>query len=193
VGPPLTTGTTSTNVTIMGKECRFNELVKNSGHPEVVTLWTKPQKDPGFMRAVKENRVLTVIHQRLGSKKDYGLIGFQLQPQAAYLVFPKPLPPLTDARVIGIHYELLAERKSTESSRRAVRSKAPKVKRRAEKRLVSFEVLVRRTAVIETTVSVLARNKNEAREKAAATTRREPFDASRAIVTNQVTAVEPKS
>ena len=30
----------------MGKECRFNELVKNSGHPEVVTLWTKPQKDP---------------------------------------------------------------------------------------------------------------------------------------------------
>ncbi len=178
----------------MGKECRFNELVKNSGHPEVVTLWTKPQKDPVFMRAVKENRVLTVIRQRLGSKKDYGLIGFQLQRQAsAYLVFPKPLPPLTDARVIGIHYELLAERKSTESSQRAVRSKAPNVKRRAEKRLFSFEVLLRRTAVIETTVSVLARNKNEAREKASATTRREPFDATRAIVANQVTAVEPKS
>jgi hypothetical protein len=176
----------------MGKECRFNELVRNSGHPEVVTLWTKPQQDPVFMRAVKENRVLTVIHQRLGSKKDYGLIGFQLQGQAAYLVFPKPLPALTDARVIGIHYELLAERKSTERSPRVVRSKAP-LKRKPEKRLVSFEVLVRRTAVIETTVSVLARHKNEAREKAAETTRREPFDVSRAIVTNQVTAVEPKS
>jgi hypothetical protein len=177
----------------MGKECRFNELVKNSGHPEVVTLWTKPQKDPVFMRAVKENRVLTVIHQRLGSKKDYGLIGFQLQPQAAYLVFPRPLPPLTDARIIGIHYELLAERKSAAPSPRAVRSKAPKVKRKPEKQLVSFEALVRRTAVLETTVSVLARNTNEAREKAAETTRREPFDVSRAIVTNQVTAVEPES
>ena len=75
----------------MEKECRFNELVKESGHPEVVTLWTKPQQDPGFMRAVRENRVLTVVHQR--PKKDYGLIGFQLQPLAAYLVFPRPLPP----------------------------------------------------------------------------------------------------
>jgi hypothetical protein len=177
----------------MGKECRFNELVKNSGNPEVVTLWTKPQKDPVFMRAVKENRVLTVIHQRLGSKKDYGLIGFQLQPQAAYLVFPKPLPPLTDARVIGIHYELLSERKSPEPSPRKVRSKAPNVKRKPEKRLVSFEALVRRTAVIETTISVLARNRNAAREKAAETTRREAFDVSRAIVTNQVITVEPGS
>lgn len=177
----------------MEKECRFNELVKSSGHPEVVTLWTKPQQDPGFMRAVKENRVLTVLHQRLRNKKDYGLIGFQLKPQAAYLVFPKPLPRLRDARVIGIHYELLAERKRTETSPRATRSKAPKVKRKAEKPLVTFEVLLRRTAVIETSVSVLARNKNDAKEKAVETTRREPFDVSRAIVTNEVTAVEPNA
>jgi hypothetical protein len=175
----------------MEKECRFNELVKKSGHPEVVTLWTKPQQDPGFMRAVRENRVLTVVHQR--PKKDYGFIGFQLQPQAAYLVFPKPLPRMRDARVIGIHYELLAERKSTQTSPRAMRSKAPKVKRKAEKPLATFEVLVRRTAVVETTVSVLARNRNEATERAVDTARREPFDVSRAIVTNQVTAVDQKS
>ena len=174
------------NMTCMEKECRFNELVKNSGHPEVVTLWTQPQQDPGFMRAVKENRVLTVIHQRLRSKKDYGRIGFQVEPQAAYLVFPKPLPRLTDARVIGIHYELLTERKSTGPVVRPVSRHAQKQKPKPEKPLPTFEILIRRTAVLETTVSITAHNKAEAREKATQAVRRDPFDLSRAVVTNDV-------
>jgi hypothetical protein len=175
----------------MSKECRFNDLVKRSGHPEVVTLWTKPQQDRGFMKAVKENRVLTVIHQRLNNKKDYGRIGFEMQPQAAYLVFPKPLPRERDARVIGIHYELLAQSKPTIQGKRLAAPKRMAEPAKPEKRITSFQVWVRRTAIFETTLSVVARNKKEAQHQAIETSRREPFDASRAVVTTEVKAIEP--
>ena len=177
----------------MGKECRFNDLVKRSGSPEVVTLWTKPQQDPVFMKAVRENRVLTVIHPRLGAKKDYGLIGFQLQPQAAYLVFPKPLPRKTDARVIGIHYNLIAERKETRAPVRPVPKSIKTKQAKVRKPPGLFEVLIRRTAVVETTVSITAYNRHEAAEKAVDSVRRDPFETTRAVVTNNVIAIEPSS
>jgi hypothetical protein len=143
------------------------------------------------MKAVKENRVLTVIHQRLNNKKDYGRIGFKLQPQAAYLVFPKPLPGDHDAKVIGIHYELLVQSKTTVQGKRLLGQKRTARSPKRQKRICSFQVLIRRTAIFETTLSVVARNKKEAQDQAIAASRREPFDASRAVVSTQVKAVEP--
>jgi hypothetical protein len=43
------------------------------------------------------------------SKRDFGEIGFQQDPRAAYLIFPKPLPKGEATHVIGIKYELLSE------------------------------------------------------------------------------------
>jgi len=45
----------------MGKTVRFGDLVRESGRPEVVTLRVDPKKDPSFSKAIKENRVLTVL------------------------------------------------------------------------------------------------------------------------------------
>lgn len=95
----------------MDKKLRFGDLVRLSGRPGVFTLWTKPEKDRAFTRAVKENRVLTVIQEP--GKRDYGLIGFQLHPGASYLIFPRPLPRDQETRVIGINYQLVEEEITT--------------------------------------------------------------------------------
>jgi hypothetical protein len=90
---------------------RLEQLIKASGQPEAVTLWTKPEDNPQFMRAVKERRVLTVLQQNVGTKKDYGLVGFFPKDLAAFWIFPKPLKLPDETKVIGIKYERLAPSK----------------------------------------------------------------------------------
>lgn len=75
-----------------------------------VTLWMDPESDPSFSRAIKENRVLTLIQPRSSNHKDYGIIGFHKDPHASYLLFPRSLPQDGDLRVVGIRYELVDER-----------------------------------------------------------------------------------
>jgi hypothetical protein len=91
------------------KTVRFTQLVQTAGKPVPVTLWTAPDEDPVFSKATREKRVLTVVQRNVGTKADYGLIGFFQEPLASYLVFPKPLPYPPETRVIGIKYEELAE------------------------------------------------------------------------------------
>jgi len=93
----------------MAKNVRFGDLVKNSGRPTVHTLWTKPAGDKAFMQALKRNRVLTVVQDPTGKRKDYGEIGFHQQRGASFLVFPRPLPETSGVRVIGINYKLLGK------------------------------------------------------------------------------------
>jgi len=92
----------------MPKEIRFSKLVQMAGKPETVTLWIKPKNNPAFMKAVKENRVVTVFQKPTGIRKDFGTIGFHQEKFAAYLVFPGRLPKF-EAHIIGINYELLQE------------------------------------------------------------------------------------
>lgn len=66
----------------MERKLRFGDLVRNSGRPQIITLWTDPKKDRAFTRATKENRVLTVV-QEPGTGKDYGWIGFKRHPRAS--------------------------------------------------------------------------------------------------------------
>lgn len=93
------------------KTVRFTKVVEESGQPEPVTLWTAPEEDRDFARAMREGRVLTVVQRNQGTKADYGLVGFFQEPLAAFLVFPKKLPHEAGTKVVGIKYEQLAESK----------------------------------------------------------------------------------
>jgi hypothetical protein len=87
---------------------RLDQLIKSSGKPEAITLWTRPEDNPEFMRAVKQHRVMTVIQRNVGTKKDYGLVGFFPKELAAFWIFPKPLDFPNETKVIGINYDRLA-------------------------------------------------------------------------------------
>ncbi|HZR17872.1 MAG TPA: hypothetical protein VFE51_11150 [Verrucomicrobiae bacterium] len=91
----------------MDKRLRFGDLVRQSGRPQAITLWTKPQENKVLTRAIKEHRVLTVIQEP--GKRDYGAIGFQATPGASFFIFPKRLPSESKARVVGINYQLIEE------------------------------------------------------------------------------------
>ena len=93
----------------MEKRVRFGDLVRASGRPEVHPLWTDPENDREFTRAVRQKRVLTVLPQPGSKKKDFGEVGFHKRSRAIYLLFPRRLSPVTGARVTGINYELLEE------------------------------------------------------------------------------------
>ena len=90
------------------KTIRFDALVKTAGQPIQVTLWTKPEDDLDFMRAVKEKRVVTVIQHNIGTKKDYGLVGFYPQDRATYFIFPKAIDDPDETKIVGIKYDKLA-------------------------------------------------------------------------------------
>ena len=87
------------------KTIRFDALVKSAGEPEQVTLWTKPEDDADFMKAVRSNRVVTVIQRNVGTKKDFGVVGLLVQKNAAYLIFPKRIEAPAETKVIGIKYD----------------------------------------------------------------------------------------
>lgn len=90
------------------KTVRFAELVATAGAPESYQLWMPPAKDPVFQRAVKAHRVLTVHQENVGTKKDFGVIGFHEEPHARFLVFPKSIREFEGRRVVGVKYGLLA-------------------------------------------------------------------------------------
>src|ERR1700743_523497 len=111
----------------MPKEIRFSQLVQKSGKPETMILWTQPKEKPSFMKAVRENRVVTVFQKPNGTKKDFGAIGFHQEKFGTYLVFPKKLAKLEDTHIIGIKYELLKEQPPSSPVKKKIES--PKVER----------------------------------------------------------------
>src|SRR5688500_1826603 len=89
---------------------RFAKLVKTAGRPHPATLWVAdPAKDPEFKKAIDENRIVTLHQANVGTKKDFGRIGFFKEPNSTYLIFPKPLPMAEGIKVIGIKFDLLEE------------------------------------------------------------------------------------
>jgi hypothetical protein len=109
------------------KQIRFAKLVETSGRPHAATLWVDdPDKDPEFKKAIEENRVVTLHQINVGTKKDYGHIGFHKGPHSNYLIFPKALSMDVGTRVIGVKYEELADAsvKDTVKSRRASTGKS---------------------------------------------------------------------
>lgn len=107
------------------KTVRFDALVQNSGKPEQVTLWTKPEDDPDFMTAVHSNRVVTVVQRNVGTKKDFGVVGLLVQKNAAYLIFPKAISAPVETKVIGIKYDRIATAAPKGPIHKPTRKKSP--------------------------------------------------------------------
>jgi hypothetical protein len=86
---------------------RFAKVVQAAGKPEVVSLWIKPERDKTFMSAVRQNRVMTVKQETVGSAKDFGIVGFLREKNVSYLIFPNSLKKFEDRRIVGIKYDLI--------------------------------------------------------------------------------------
>jgi hypothetical protein len=201
------------------KTVRFDVLVKGSGQPEQVTLWTKPEADREFMKAVNAGQVVTVIQHNVGTKKDYGVVGFSAEKNAAYLVFPKTLEPEEGTKVIGIKYERVAaekpkgpiykpvkqgspgipmrerprftlEEEEEEKERRPTRGSTQPAKRKAP--LKRFAAQVRITATQLVTIEIEAKDKVEARKKAEAQAKDLKIDVSEAEVRRTIKGPSPQ-
>jgi hypothetical protein len=155
------------------KTIRFGDLVRNSGRPKTLTLWTSPHRHKELKAAIRDNRILTVHHENVGDKRDRGEVGFRQFRDALYLIFPRRLPAQAPQSVVGINYELLEDQSPPEAQRlEAARpalvplgdrpaAKTPPARPRQNKR---FRVVVRATADQE--IEVEAGTAREARSRA---------------------------
>lgn len=173
---------------------RFRELVKSSGKPEPKSLWVDPRRDRQFTRAVKQNRVLTIVPAAQAHQKEFGEIGFRQIPHANYFIFPRPLPS-GGAKVIGINYDLIGEAIPKDAVSREELEKAARPARRArlEKRgppEKTFNVRIRTVAVTESRVRIKARDKTAAKAKAGDLAKEERFDPAAATIKREIKFLE---
>ena len=89
------------------KQVRFGMIVEAGGKPEAYLAFSDPDKDPSFMRAAKESRVVTIKQDPTSKRKDFGIVGYLKEKYATYLIFPKSLREFDGQRVIGIDYSIL--------------------------------------------------------------------------------------
>jgi hypothetical protein len=107
------------------KKLRFGDLVRVSGRPRTLTLWTAPKKSAELQKAMKTNRILTVQQPNAGTKRDVGIVGFRPERQASFFLFPRPLKAEPGQEVIGINYSLLEEPPAPDPVAHRKRSRAP--------------------------------------------------------------------
>ncbi len=175
------------------KQVRFASIVAAAGKPEVYLPLLDPKQDQAFMRAAKENRVLSVRQEPTSTRADFGTVGFDEKRFTTLLIFPKPLTDFLDSRIIGIKYDLVAgsrvipsaaqpsakwpsERVQKSSrarperprSSRSAEAQPPAPPKRTKPKPKEFLVRVRVTVVTEKDVNVKAMTKAEAKKKAAA-------------------------
>ena len=89
------------------KTVRFSKVIETCGKPEIYLLLIQPAKDKTLQAAIKSDRVMTV-YQEAGST-DYGSVGFEEGRSRQFWLFPKPLKPFLEQRIVGIKYELLED------------------------------------------------------------------------------------
>jgi hypothetical protein len=160
---------------------RFAKVVEVAGKPEVVSLWTRPERDKNFMTAVQQNRLMTLKQETAGSTKDFGIVGFAREKNVSYLVFPRSLKDFQDRRIVGIKYALIAtpapigrvikptKPKSKESRKRGpaewrFESEAPAKQPLPTKGTKTFTVHIRFNATADVREKVEARSRKEAKE-----------------------------
>jgi hypothetical protein len=112
------------------KTVRFTQVVEKSGQPEVYLLFTKPEDDKDFQKALKADRIMTV-RTGAGSKPDLGVVGYEGGAQAQVLIFPRSLKTFEDKNVVGIKYDLLHEER--ESPKPAGKKTAKKPEKKSAK------------------------------------------------------------
>jgi hypothetical protein len=149
---------------------RFSAVVQASGQPEVYLPLADPKHDRNFMRAVREQRVLSLKQEPTGTKKDFGTVGFLAEKYVSYLIFPKPLTAFADKRIVGIKYDtvqdadITAPKAAARPLKRSVKPATPKPKPRPRPK--RFTATVRITSTNEVKVTVKALDEDEARKKA---------------------------
>ena len=108
------------------KQVRFAKIVETGGKPEAYLPFSDPEKDPAFMRAAKEGRVVTIKQEPTAKHKDFGIVGFVKEKFATYLIFPRSLKDFDGQRVIGIDYGVL------QSADVRIGGKVPAIPKRSE-------------------------------------------------------------
>jgi hypothetical protein len=86
---------------------RFSEIVKIAGEPDVHLLLTDPAQDTRLKKAVSAHRVMTIHQTTVGTKRDYGTVGFVKGATGQFLIFPKSIGAYEGRTVVGIKYDLL--------------------------------------------------------------------------------------
>ncbi len=171
----------------MGETVRFSELVKSAGAPEVYLPLSDPRHDRSFMRAVRDERVLSLKQEPAGTKKDFGTVGYLPERFVSYLIFPKSLKRFKDQRVVGIKYDALSEAAvSTPKARPAPRGRSmkPKPPPKPKPRPKRFTATVRLTATNDVRVTVEASNERAARREAVMAAREQGDLSSTEVQTN---------
>jgi hypothetical protein len=87
------------------KTARFAQIVEKAGKAEVYTLWQKPAQDRHLQSEIKNNRVMTIL--KTGAGSEFGMVGFEEQKGASYLIFPKALKRFENRRIVGINWDLV--------------------------------------------------------------------------------------
>jgi len=189
---------------------RFSDLVKHFGPAHQVTLWSDPKSDKSFMRAIEENRVITITLHNVGPRKDFGVVGFDPKPSATYVVFTKPLSAMNGTKVVGVKYDLLEEAPvkdpvSVSQLRPPAKVRPPTSETEkpgpeandTEKKVITFpepkppqkfkfKVTIGVTTKSQVVKEIEASNAKEARAKALQDMQKEPVDVSKAAVTRRV-------
>ena len=184
----------------MGKTIRFGDLVRSSGRPQFVTLWTAPEKDHRVSRAMKESRVLTVLEEP--GQRPHGLLGLHPGPHSMFLVFPRRLELDPKARVVGVNYALAKhpevrdpivvpdrrhKTKPTQTARhKPLTEVKPKPAALPEPVKKTFTVRLRRVAVIEETRKVEAEDRVDAERQALKSAQAQRFDIGKAVVRGEI-------
>jgi hypothetical protein len=215
------------------KTIRFATVVEKAGKPEAYTLWQDPEKDQEFQKALSDDCVMTIIREPATTKADVASVGYVKQPNALYLIFPRPVTAFKENRIVGIKEDLLAlpkpkgevvkvsePKKQVFTPFRPPRSAivitpspepspAPVIEPRSQpaakpvvkspptepiqavepsppkpKPLPRFQVTASITGAVERTIEVTAKNRQEARESAAALLKDQSVDFS--VGTRQV-------
>jgi len=159
----------------MAGTVRFTQVVQAAGEPEVYLPLDDPERDKQFMRAVKEQRVMTLKQEPVGTRKDFGLVGFLKERYVTYLIFPKSLHSFAGRQVIGLKYDRLqqaglATPAASSSAKPAARGKSAQAKPAKPKpeppKPITFHVRVRLTVTTESEVTIHALTEREARVEA---------------------------
>lgn len=147
---------------IRSKVVRFARLVEASGKPKILSLWREPRKDEALMEAVRNHRVLTVKQPATGNARDWGIIGFHPEKDAAYLKFPKALPNFENQRVIGINYDLIEDQVQLEpgagiqapgANTRSGKTQKTSVSKQSAEAERTFRVRIRASSEVEVDVT----------------------------------------
>src|ERR1041384_642030 len=166
---------------------RFTAVVEKCGKPEAVTLWGQPDKN--FMDAVRHKRVMTVTIQTVGTKAEFGVVGFHPAKNVSYLVFPKSLAEFEGKRVVGIKYDLLEGGRAMGQPTPPARRVKEKIVKPAPPPSLHFRLTIRLTATVEVTKEIEAENRLRAKEKAEEMAREEPIDLSHAEVDRKIVKI----